>query len=290
MTGTLSPESLTGVSKTLLIPLLCRAWEYQQPEPILKDDFCYELVERLKPLLAASEDPFHQGLLQARWPKFLPVIMSLRARHFDQVTEAFIRKYPAAQVVMLGCGLDSRFERLGRPAVPWINLDLPAVMALRQQLFEPAPDVRNLAISVLDPRWLEQIDASRPTLIQAEGLVMYLPRSQVRSLFQQIAGRFYGELLVEVLAHWAVEAIGHFVLQRSVDLSQETVFVSGVRSSQEPASWHPSLHYLGDWTYYEHYQPRLGLINLLGYTPLKRVQWIIHYALNGTGRCDSKGR
>ena len=41
---------------------------------------------------------------------------------------------PQAAVVHLGCGLDTRFERVDNGQVEWFDLDIPDVMALRESL------------------------------------------------------------------------------------------------------------------------------------------------------------
>jgi O-methyltransferase involved in polyketide biosynthesis len=50
--------------------------------------------------------------------------------------------------------------------------------------------------SVTDPHWLEEVSADRPTLVVAEGLVMYLTEDDVRRLFVGIVDRFPSGLLL----------------------------------------------------------------------------------------------
>jgi O-methyltransferase involved in polyketide biosynthesis len=49
--------------------------------------------------------------------------------------------------------------------------------------------------SVTDPHWLEEVSADRPTLVVAEGLMMYLTEDDVRRLFVGIVDRFPSGLL-----------------------------------------------------------------------------------------------
>jgi O-methyltransferase involved in polyketide biosynthesis len=53
---------------------------------------------------------------------------------FDRRTQAFLARVPAAVVVHIGCGLDTRFERVDNGQVEWYGLDLPEVIELRRQL------------------------------------------------------------------------------------------------------------------------------------------------------------
>ncbi|PKL74835.1 MAG: hypothetical protein CVV27_18480 [Candidatus Melainabacteria bacterium HGW-Melainabacteria-1] len=274
-----SLDSLTGVSETLLIPLFCRVWEHEEARPIIRDAFAHALGQRLLPLLQASDQLFHQAIVRRQWPEQVQIFMALRTRHFDQVTQDFLRRHSQCQVVMLGCGLDSRYERLAHPDVAWYNLDLPAVIALREQIFEPHDRVANLAMSALDSAWLEVLDPDLPTLVLAEGLLMYLPRPQIRQIYSLLAKHLHGEFLAEAVANWAVVPLSRLVLQLALRLDAGTRYAGGLRSAQEPATWHPNLKLQGEWTYFSEREPRLGLLNLGTYTPFGRTQWVLHYQL-----------
>ena len=214
------------------------------------------------------------------WPALLKLIMSMRARHFDQRCLDFLKRNPDAQVVMLGCGLDSRYERLNQPDIPWYNLDLPHVIDLRQQLFPTYSSVQDLAYSVLDFKWFDQIDRSRPTIFLAEGLFMYLARSQTRHLFKHLAESFTGELIAEVMSQPAIQAVGTKILQVTTRMEPGTVFVGGLYHSREPEAWHRQIRFVDDWTFFDEREPRLGLHNLVRFTPYQRIQWVVRYQLD----------
>ncbi len=101
----------------------------------------------------------------------------------------------------LGCGLDTRAFRIGPPStVKWFDLDQPGVIELRRQLYDETESYRMIGSSVTDPGWLDQIPTGRPTLVVAEGLLMYLPEAEVRALFGRLTDRFdTGELLFDTL-------------------------------------------------------------------------------------------
>ncbi len=279
MSEPLSLDNLVGVSETLLIPLFGRAWEYQNPDPLLKDETAHAIGQRLLPLLAASSSPFHQAIAKRKWPDLVMTMMCLRTRFFDQVCRDFIQKHADGQLVMLGCGLDSRFERLGCPELDWINLDFPEVMALRQQLFKPRANVTELAMSALDPALLHQLDPQRPTLFVAEGLLMYLPRAQIRQLFRMLAA-VKGEFVAEVVSDWSTKtsAISRKVLNVTTGLSSGVGYAGGLINQHEPEHWDKRIKLLQEWTYFDEREPRMGLLNL-SFGPFRRVQWIVHYAL-----------
>src|SRR5512143_3085633 len=127
----MTKPNLSGVAETLLIPLYIRATESQRPDALIKDERAEALVcqldqETLRKTLALTDD-------------FSRVAVILKGREFDRFTQDFLRRHPDAVVVHIGCGLDTRFERLGcnqpdNGRVEWYDLDLPDVIELRRKL------------------------------------------------------------------------------------------------------------------------------------------------------------
>ena len=102
----------------------------------------------------------------------------------------------------LGCGLDTRAFRINPPpTVLWFDLDQPGVIELRRKLYDETDAYRMIGSSVTDPGWLEPIPTGRPTLVVAEGLLMYLAEREVRELLGRLTDRFdSGELLFDTLS------------------------------------------------------------------------------------------
>ena len=60
---------------------------------------------------------------------------ALRAKMLDDRARTFISEHPDAVVVALGAGLDTGMLPVAPPAtVDWYNVDLPNVIALRNEL------------------------------------------------------------------------------------------------------------------------------------------------------------
>jgi O-methyltransferase involved in polyketide biosynthesis len=105
-------------------------------------------------------------------------------------------------VLHLGCGLDTRAFRIDPPAtVQWFDLDQPGVIDLRRKLYNDTDTYRMIGSSVTDPGWLDQIPTGRPTLVVAEGLLMYLSEREVWELLERLTNRFpSGEMLFDTLS------------------------------------------------------------------------------------------
>jgi O-methyltransferase involved in polyketide biosynthesis len=183
--------NLSGVSETLLITLYIRAMESQRPDALIKDERAEALVRQLDPetlrkTLALTDDT---GRL----------VMILKSREFNRFAQNFLGRHPDAVVVHIGCGLDTRFERVDNGQVEWYDLDLPDVIDLRRELIGGEGGRHHLlAGSVLEDAWLETVEAHRPRpfLFLAEGVFMYFTEAQVKSLVLRLKEHFPAAELV----------------------------------------------------------------------------------------------
>jgi O-methyltransferase involved in polyketide biosynthesis len=87
--------------------------------------------------------------------------------------------------------------------------------------------------SVTDPQWLDQIPTGHPTLVVAEGLLMYLAESEVRQLVARLLGRFdCGELQFDTLA--APAPLMSKVFTRGI-------IKWGIGNARDIEAWNPKL-------------------------------------------------
>jgi len=111
---------LSGVKETMLITLYLRAMESQRPDAIMKDEKAVTLVTQM------SYD-FDQ-VRKIRMNEGNKVARIMLTREMDRYARDFLSRHPEAVVVHIGCGLDSRFERVDNGQVEWYDLDLPDVI------------------------------------------------------------------------------------------------------------------------------------------------------------------
>ncbi|MEO1396066.1 MAG: class I SAM-dependent methyltransferase [Cyanobacteria bacterium J06634_5] len=117
----------------------------------------------------------------------------LRTRLFDQYVQSFLSEHPTGTVIEIGCGLNTRFERLDNGKARWFDLDLPDSLALRRQFFQDQPRRTMLAASVLETDWMAAIAATGgPWCFISEAVIIYLAPAQARQAISQIASRFPG--------------------------------------------------------------------------------------------------
>ena len=109
--------------------------------------------------------------------------------------EAYLHGYPKAAVVNLGCGLDDTFRKCDNGLCHGYNIDLPDVIAVRNELLPVGERERNIACDLNDPRWMEAVDDSGGAVFIAAGVFYYFRTEDVKRLFSRMAERFPGSVL-----------------------------------------------------------------------------------------------
>ena len=172
---------LGPVQETLLIPLLARARETENPRGLLHDQRAVDIVRSLDYDFSKWEGG--RSLKGAM----------LRARMFDRYVEQFLEEHPRGTVTEIGCGLDTRFDRLDNGTVRWFDLDLPDTIALRRRFFDDGARRTVIAASVLETDWMAQVQATGgPWLFVAEAVLPYLDAGAARRAIVGLAEHFPG--------------------------------------------------------------------------------------------------
>jgi methyltransferase (TIGR00027 family) len=215
-----------SVEWTNLVTLYLRAYESRSRHPILGDHAAAAAVDRIE----YDFKRIHRNSL----PAANQYLVVLRAKQLDDWCADFLGRHPEAVVLHLGCGLDGRAFRLGVPAsVRWFDIDQPSVIELRRRLYDDTERYRMIGSSVTDPQWLAQIPTGYPTLVVAEGLLMYLAESEVRQLLARLTDRFdSGEMLFDTLSALA---------PRLSKILTRGIVKWGIGNAHDLESWNPKL-------------------------------------------------
>jgi O-methyltransferase involved in polyketide biosynthesis len=265
-------QNLDRISESLLLPLYIRALETRRPDALFRDEHAIKLVEKLK--LEAS----YFG--QAKVGEEVQVSILLRNRQFDRITCEYLNRHPNAVVVHLGCGLDTRFERVDNSQVEWYDLDLPEVIDLRRELISgESGRYHLLACSVIDHTWMDVVSVyqPRPFLFLAEGLFMFFKEAQVKELVLALKERLpASELAFDAFSPFYVWGNNRRVKHTNIGTPAHWALKRG----KELESWGEGIHLLDEWYPFLCPEPRLAHIRWVRFVPLlSKTTGIFHYQL-----------
>jgi O-methyltransferase involved in polyketide biosynthesis len=175
--------SLGPVQETLLIPLYGRALESRKADGILTDVKSEEIVAGIDYDFGKFSDADSQRSFTRT---------TLRTAIIDRILRRFLQEHPEATVVEIGCGLNTRFERVDNGDISWYDLDVPDVASLWHQFFEEGGRRKFLAYSAFDEAWMKQVQAEShgPFIFISEASVIYFPEEEVK-IYMQNLGRFF---------------------------------------------------------------------------------------------------
>lgn len=275
-------QDLSGVAETLLITLSIRALESQRPDALLKDERAVALVRQM------DLDP---SRILAKIEEESRVATVLRSLEFDRHARDFLARWPEAVVVHIGCGLDTRFERVDNGKVEWYDLDLPEVIDLRRKLIgDEGARQHFLACSVLDNAWLDTVSAypPRPFLFLAEGVFMYFEEAKVKSLVLTLRERFPGaELVFDAFSPFFVWAGNLRFTLTNIGARCHWALKSG----KDLEHWGDGICLLDEWFPFTSSEPRLTRAPRIARAPwvlhiplFVKALGIVHYRLGKTAR------
>lgn len=166
---------LTNESKTLFIPLYARALMSKE-NLFLKDLKAEEIINKVN---------YHfDELNQSKW---LSMYLATRTAVLDRMVNDYIRDNKKCTIIHLGCGLDSRCQRVNQDYGVWYDLDFTNVIHLRKQFFQESDKYKMIGKSITDLSWLDEITVkNQRILIVAEGLFMYLSEEEIKLIIKHI--------------------------------------------------------------------------------------------------------
>jgi len=276
---------MLDVSGTMLITLYARARETVSLNPIISDPKAVEMIEIIKKEIIDSDNPIHRKILKDRYNPKLAVSMALRSRRFDRYVEDFLSENPEGTVINLGCGLDTRFDRIDNGKVIWFDIDFPDVITLRRRFMQENERHRFIEESVLDKGWIKIVTNNGPYLVLAEGLFMYLTESDVKDLLSVIHRELgCANLVCEVTNKYWVDRMKssymQFKFKRQLGMTGGAVFTFGIPYSHYFEEWSKEYHFLDEWTYFDDREKKLGWFRLFScIEAFRKVQWTVHYRL-----------
>ncbi len=261
------PE-LQGIARTLLVPLACRAIESSRLDAALSDPRAEEVYKIL-----GSNPDFLMGM-----GKFDVIVTAMRARQFDAFAREFLSRNPGGMVVDIGCGLDTRFDRLDDGRMAWIGVDLPEVIAFRRNVLPDCERCTTIPQSMLQTSWLDQVASlDKPVIFMAEGVFPYFSTADVKPMVAAMADRFpAGELVFDAAAPF---------ISRHHNRASRVLKRSGLRirwdakGPHEVEEW--GLRLLDHWYYFDTPEPRLGAFGWVRYIPLiAKATGVFRYRLS----------
>ena len=179
------------VQETLVIPLYSRKLCTELYPNLFQDETAVRLIDQIDYDFSEVEKNSH-SLMQ----RFGSLEVAMRQYDLAFEVRDYLKDHPNAAVVNLGCGLDGTGRSCDNGSCKIYNLDLPDVIAVRNELLPAGEREENIPCNLNETDWVSQIDASGGAVFCASGVFYYFLTEQVKALVQKMADAFPGGVLV----------------------------------------------------------------------------------------------
>lgn len=169
---------MNGVNKTLYIPLYGKA-SVSKKGIILQDKKAEMIWEK--------EGFALKGKAKSKW---LTYYMGMRSAVFDAWVKEKLQLYPSACVLHIGCGMDSRIERIGACETMWYDVDFPAVIEERRKYYQETAHYHMISEDVSKTEWIAKLPETEHAIIIMEGVSMYLKLPELVQLLNALQTQF----------------------------------------------------------------------------------------------------
>ena len=179
------------VQETLVIPLYSRKLCTELYPNLFQDETAVRLIDQIDYDFSETEKK-SRSLMQ----RFGSLEVAMRQNDLAFEVRDYLKSYPNAAVVNLGCGLDSTGRSCDNGSCKIYNLDFPDVIAVRNELLPAGEREENIPCDLNNTEWFAKIDASGGAVFFASGVFYYFLTEQVKALVQSMADAFPGGVLV----------------------------------------------------------------------------------------------
>ena len=221
-------EKLDGVANTLYVPLYARIYVSKKFPEYFFDKMALKIEEK-----------FTSGISKGSF-EYTNMAYGARYYNMDKMIIKFIEEYKICNIVLLGIGLETAYDRItqkcGPGEVNYYGIDLPEVIEIRKNVFGKRKQEILIAGDMFEMKWKDQIDTSIPTLLIVSGVFQYFFEDKIIEFIKNLKKEFpYGELIFDTttknglkFTNWFIkktgnpEALMHFYIEDSVNFSKKT--------------------------------------------------------------------
>lgn len=168
---------MNNVNKTLYIPLFGKA--FVSRKGIILDDKKAEDIW--------DKEGFRlKGKSKSKWLAFY---MGMRSAVFDKWLKDRLKNDSSAVVLHIGCGMDSRIERVGHCGHTWYDIDFPDVITERKIYYKENEFYHMLSADARNTDFVSQIPKGN-AIIVLEGVSMYFKPDALKNLLSALCSYF----------------------------------------------------------------------------------------------------
>jgi O-methyltransferase involved in polyketide biosynthesis len=181
-------EKFGGLANTLFVPLVARINVSKKFPEYFMDSKALELESYLPAGVDKGSSEYSNMASVARY------------YNMDKMVTAFAEKHTSCNVVYLGAGFETAYDRLNNKLnnrnVNWYEIDLPSVIDARRTIFGHRENETLISGDMFGMEWVKEIDSGIPSLFIASGVFHYFHDEKVIDFIKSCTNAFPNSELI----------------------------------------------------------------------------------------------
>ena len=193
-----------GVANTLFVPLVARINISKKFPEYFIDEKALELEKYLPQGADKGASEYSNMASVARY------------YNMDKTVTEFAKSYTESNIVYLGAGLETAYDRLNdkfkHEIVHWYEMDLPEVIDAREKVFGQRKNETLISGDMFKLEWVKEIDNSLPTLLIVSGVFQYFHEEEIIAFIKACGKAFpKGEMLFDATSESGLKFTNWFI-------------------------------------------------------------------------------
>lgn len=192
---------LNGVEDTLYIPLAARIYASEK----FPEFFYDKKALALKPYMPTDS-------IDNNTTEYFYMASVCRQQTIDKKITKFLKDNPQGNVVFLGAGLETAYDRIGNTSSNFYQVDLPDVIEIRKRVLGRGKNEKLIPEDMFALAWINEIDTALPTLIIVSGVYQYFNENKIIELIKEMKSQIHeGELVFDATNSKGLELANKYV-------------------------------------------------------------------------------
>lgn len=166
---------LSGVEDTLYIPLVARIFASEK----FPNYFYDEKALSLKPYIPTN-------LIEKNASEYFHMASVCRQDVIDKKIIKFLEENENCNVVFLGAGLETAYNRINNKKANFYQVDLPSVIEIRNRILGNAENEKLISGDMFTLEWIKEIDTELPTMIAVSGVYQYFNKEKIVEMVKKM--------------------------------------------------------------------------------------------------------
>ncbi len=194
---------LNGVEDTLYIPLVARIYASEKFPQFFYDEKALSLKQYIP-----TDD------IENNTTEYFYMASVCRQQTIDKKVVKFLEKNMKSNVVFLGAGLETAYNRINNSEANFYQVDLPKVIDIRRKVLGNSSNEKLISGDMFALDWIKEMDISLPTMVVVSGVYQYFKESKIIDMIKRMKLLIpKGELLFDATNSKGLELANKYVKQ-----------------------------------------------------------------------------